>query len=404
MGGRRTGIDAETLANIADEIVSVQREGVQIAIVIGGGNIFRGVTAATEGINRVAGDHMGMLATVINGLALQDALERRGANTRVNSAITMAEVAEPFIRRRAIRHLEKGRIVICAAGTGNPFFTTDSAAALRANELECEIIFKATKVDGIYTSDPEKDPTAKKIARLTYQRRRGGDRSGPRQQDPHLHFFAAGEGEHPEGAARREHRIDRDRRSGISEESMINDVIKDVTHRMHGAIEALHREFKTLRTGRANAAMLDGITVDYYGTPTPIGQVASLKVPESSLIVAEPWDKSMLGAVEKAVRNSDLGLNPSNDGKVIRIPIPQLTEERRKELVKRAHHIAEECRTAIRQVRRDGNDKLKKMLKGHEISEDDEKHGLDQIQKLTDKNIDEVGTVLEHKETDIMAV
>jgi uridylate kinase len=170
MGGRRTGIDAETLANIADEIVSVQREGVQIAIVIGGGNIFRGVTAATEGINRVAGDHMGMLATVINGLALQDALERRGANTRVNSAITMAEVAEPFIRRRAIRHLEKGRIVICAAGTGNPFFTTDSAAALRANELECEIIFKATKVDGIYTSDPEKDPTAKKIARLTYQR------------------------------------------------------------------------------------------------------------------------------------------------------------------------------------------------------------------------------------------
>ena len=170
MGGRRTGIDAETLANIADEIVDVQRAGVQIAIVIGGGNIFRGVTAATEGINRVAGDHMGMLATVINALALQDALERRGANTRVNSAITMAQVAEPFIRRRAIRHLEKGRIVICAAGTGNPYFTTDSAAALRANELECEIIFKATKVDGIYTADPEKDPTAKKIARVTYQR------------------------------------------------------------------------------------------------------------------------------------------------------------------------------------------------------------------------------------------
>jgi len=170
MGGRRTGIDAETLANIADEIVSVQREGVQIAIVIGGGNIFRGVTAATEGINRVAGDNMGMLATVINALALQDALERRGATTRVNSAITMAQVAEPFIRRRAIRHLEKGRIVICAAGTGNPYFTTDSAAALRAAELECKIIFKATKVDGIYTSDPEKDPTATKIARLTYQR------------------------------------------------------------------------------------------------------------------------------------------------------------------------------------------------------------------------------------------
>src|SRR5438093_5298225 len=170
MGGRRTGIDAETLANIADEIAAVRNEGVQIAIVVGGGNIFRGVTAATEGIDRVTGDHMGMLATVINALALQDALERRGVITRVNTAITMAEVAEPFIRRRAIRHLEKGRVVICAAGTGNPFFTTDSAAALRASELKCEIIFKATRVDGIYTSDPEKNPNAEKIHHVTYQR------------------------------------------------------------------------------------------------------------------------------------------------------------------------------------------------------------------------------------------
>ncbi len=185
---------------------------------------------------------------------------------------------------------------------------------------------------------------------------------------------------------------------------MITDTIKDVQHRMDSALQALHREFKTLRTGRANAAMLDGISVDYYGTPTPIAQVASIKVPESSLLVAEPWDKSMLGAVEKAIRNSDLGLNPSNDGKIIRIPIPQLTEERRKELVKRAHHIAEEARTAIRQVRRDGNDHLKKMMKNHEISEDDEKRGIDEIQKITDKHIDEVGNVLKHKEQDIMAV
>jgi len=170
MGGRGNAIDPETIARIADEIVEVHRTGVQIAIVIGGGNIFRGVTAATEGIDRVAGDHMGMLATVINAIAMQDALERRGAQTRVTSAITMAEVAEPFIRRRAIRHLEKSRIVICAAGTGNPYFTTDSAAALRASELKCEIIFKATKVDGIYTSDPEKDPTATKIPHATYQR------------------------------------------------------------------------------------------------------------------------------------------------------------------------------------------------------------------------------------------
>lgn len=185
---------------------------------------------------------------------------------------------------------------------------------------------------------------------------------------------------------------------------MIQDVIKDMQKRMHGAIEALHNEFRSLRTGRANASMLDGVMVEYYGTPTPLAQVASLKVPEASLIVAEPWDKSMVSAVEKAIRNSDLGFNPSNDGKVVRIPIPQLTEDRRKDLVKKAHAVAEEARTAIRQVRRDGNEKLKKMLKDKTISEDDEKHALDQIQKLTDKHIDEVGNVLKHKETDIMAV
>src|SRR3954471_18428359 len=170
MGGRGNAIDPDTIARIADEIVEVHRAGVQLAIVIGGGNIFRGVTAATEGIDRVAGDHMGMLATVINSIALQDALERRDVPTRVTTAITMSEVAEPFLRRRAIRHLEKGRVVICAAGTGNPFFTTDSAAALRAAELKCNIIFKATKVDGIYTADPEKDPNAERLPHVTYQR------------------------------------------------------------------------------------------------------------------------------------------------------------------------------------------------------------------------------------------
>jgi uridylate kinase len=170
MGDRRYGIDPDTLARIADEIVEVQKLGVEIAVVIGGGNIFRGVSGATQGIDRVAGDHMGMLATVINAIALQDALEKRGAHTRVTSAILMSEFAEPFIRRRAVRHLEKKRIVICAAGTGNPFFTTDSAAALRASELKCEIIFKATKVDGIYTADPEKDPNAVRIPHATYHR------------------------------------------------------------------------------------------------------------------------------------------------------------------------------------------------------------------------------------------
>ena len=184
----------------------------------------------------------------------------------------------------------------------------------------------------------------------------------------------------------------------------ISDVTKDVTHRMDGAIQALQSHFKTLRTGRANAAMLDQVMVDYYGTPTPLAQAANIKVPEPALLVIEPWDKSMAAPIEKAIRNADLGFNPASDGKVIRVPVPQLTEERRKDLVKKAHVMAEEARTAIRQVRRDGNEKLKKLLKDREISEDDEKRGLDEIQKLTDRHIDEVASVLKLKETDIMAV
>jgi ribosome recycling factor len=184
----------------------------------------------------------------------------------------------------------------------------------------------------------------------------------------------------------------------------MNDVIRDVAHRMDSSIQSLHAHFKTLRTGRANAAMLDSVQVDYYGTPTPLAQAASIKVPEPALLVIEPWDKSMVGPIEKAIRNSDLGFNPASDGKVIRVPVPMLTEERRKDLVKKAHGMAEEARTAIRQVRRDGNDKLKKLLKDKAISEDDEKRGLDEIQKLTDRHIDEVAKVLGQKEHDIMAV
>jgi len=186
--------------------------------------------------------------------------------------------------------------------------------------------------------------------------------------------------------------------------SSIPEILKDCRVAMDKAAESARREFTSIRSGKATTSLLDTIRVDAYGQTLPIAQVASIKVPEASLIVAEPWDKSMVGAIEKAIRNADLGLNPANDGKIVRIPVPQLTEERRKELVKKAHHVAEEARTAIRQVRRDGNDKLKKMLKDHEISEDDEKRGLDEIQKMTDKHIDEVGNILKHKEQDIMAV
>src|ERR1700682_493844 len=160
LGSQPFGIEPAVVARIADEIAEVSHLGVEMAIVVGGGNIIRGVSAATQGIDRVTGDNMGMLATVINALALQDALEKRQIHTRVMTAFEVRAVAEPFIRRRAIRHLEKKRAVIFAGGTGNPFFTTDSAAALRANEIHADVLLKATKVDGLYTADPELDPGA----------------------------------------------------------------------------------------------------------------------------------------------------------------------------------------------------------------------------------------------------
>jgi uridylate kinase len=169
MGDKAFGLDTQRLANYAAEIKAVVDQGVQLGIVIGGGNIFRGLKGAGEGMDRVQADHMGMLATVINGLALQSTLESVGVQTRLQSAIEMDKVCEPFIRRRAVRHLEKGRVVIFAAGTGNPYFTTDTGATLRAIEIQADVILKGTRVDGIYTADPEKDTTAMKYDTISFK-------------------------------------------------------------------------------------------------------------------------------------------------------------------------------------------------------------------------------------------
>jgi len=168
MGEQQFGIEPKMITHYAEQIKELVEDGIEVAIVIGGGNIFRGLQAGEAGIERVQGDYMGMLATVINGMALQSALEGLGVYTRLVTAIEMKQIAEPYIRRRAIRHLEKGRVVIFSAGTGSPYFTTDSAAALRANEINADVILKGTRVDGIYTADPEKDPTAKRFDQLSF--------------------------------------------------------------------------------------------------------------------------------------------------------------------------------------------------------------------------------------------
>ena len=182
------------------------------------------------------------------------------------------------------------------------------------------------------------------------------------------------------------------------------DVIKEARPRMDTVIEDVRRKLATVRTGRAAVSLLDNVLVEYYGTPTPLNQMASVHVPEPQMLTVQPWDQTQLGSIEKAIRAADLGLNPSNDGKLIRIPIPALTEERRKQLAKQVHEIAEEHRTAIRNVRRDSNDRLKKMLKDKTISEDNERDGLEEIQKLTNTYIGKIDELMKTKETEILNV
>ena len=182
------------------------------------------------------------------------------------------------------------------------------------------------------------------------------------------------------------------------------DVIKETRQRMDTVIEDFRRKLGTVRTGRAAVSLLDNVMVDYYGTPTPLSQMASVHAPEPQMLTVQPWDQTQIGAVEKAIRAADLGLNPSNDGKLVRIPIPALTEERRKQLAKQVHDIAEDHRTAVRNVRRDGNDRLKKMLKDKQISEDAERDALDEIQKTTNNFIGKIDELSKTKETEIMSV
>jgi len=184
----------------------------------------------------------------------------------------------------------------------------------------------------------------------------------------------------------------------------IKDILTETKHRMQKTLEDLRRELATIRTGRASVHILDDVSVDYYGTPTPVNQLATLHAPEPSLITIQPWDISQIESIEKAILSSDLNLNPSNDGKIIRIPIPALTQERRESLAKQVRQTAEDHRTALRNIRRDGNEKLKKLLKEKEISEDLEHHGLEQVQEMTDKHIKEIDELAKQKEQEILEV
>jgi hypothetical protein len=300
-----------------------------VAVVVGGGNILRGQSAASgQGMERATADYAGMLATVINALALQDSLEKLGVPTRVQTAIAITQVAEPFIRRRAIRHIEKGRVVILAAGTGNPYFTTDTAAALRALEVGADVVLMAKQgVDAVYDKDPRKHADARPYTHLGYDEaieRKLRVMDLPRSPCAWKTIFPSSCSTSARPATSSAPcwanpsapwSEKRSRRIPMS----MSDVLRDLDGRMKKSVEAAQHDFATLRTGRANPALLDSLKVDYYGTTMPLNQLGTVTTPEARLLVIQPYDKGAMTAIEKAIQKSDLGLSPSNDGVVIRL-------------------------------------------------------------------------------------
>src|SRR6266850_1512151 len=364
MGDDAYGVNRETIDRIVSEVKEVVGLGVEVGVVIGGGNIFRGMAPAAAGMDRATADYMGMLATVMNALALQDAMRRQGLKSRVQSAINIEQVAEPYIRGKAMRYLEEGRVVIFAAGTGNPFFTTDTAAALRGMEMNVDIVVKATKVDGVYTDDPRTHPDAMRYQRVSF------------------------------------------------DEAIVKKLkVMDATaltlcrdQKLPKTLDTLKADLGKIRTGRAHTGILDHIHVDYYGNPTPLNQVANVSLIDARTIGVTPWEKKMVAVIDKAIREADLGLNPATMGDTVRVPMPALTEERRRDLTKVVKGEAENARVAVRNIRRDANTVLKELLKQKAVSEDDERRAQEDIQKLTDRYIAEIDKALAAKEADLMAV
>ena len=382
-GGKESGLDFDTIEKICKSIKKCVDEGLQIGIVVGGGNFWRGRSSGN--MDRTRADHMGMLATAINALAVADTLEQIGVTSRVQTGISMPQIAEPYIRNRAVRHLEKGRVTVFGCGTGNPFFSTDTGAALRAAEINADIIFKATNVDGVYDKDPNKYPDAQKYDRLTYHE----------VLDKELKVMDS-----TAASLCMDNGID----ILVFNLNDPENIYRAACGEKVGTVAALDREFGSVRAGRANPSILDKVSVDYYGVATPVQQVATISVPDGRTIMIQPWDTSLLNAVEKAINIADIGINPNNDGKVIRLSFPPLTEERRKELVKEIHSMSEGGKVNVRNIRRDAIDKIKAMKKNNEITEDDMQNGEKKVQNLTDRFCKEIDSLTAAKEKEIMEI
>ena len=414
-GEKHSGLDFEVIGQVCDVIKKCLDMGVQVGLVVGGGNFWRGAKNSGGGkMERSRADHIGMLATVMNCLAVADVCEQKGIPVRVQTAIEMRAIAEPYIRSRAIRHLEKGRVVIFGAGTGNPYFSTDTAAVLRAAEIDADVILLAKNVDGVYSADPVKDPTAVKYDSISYddvlaQHLMVMDTTATSlSMDNHIPvlLFALKDPENIIRAVCGEKvgTIVKEYGSKGRNQTMLKDDYKIYEEKMQKSIDSAAADFASVRAGRANAAVLDRITVDYYGTPTPIQQIAAISTPDPRILQISPWDNSALKSIEKAILNSDLGINPQNDGRNIRLNFPQLTEERRKELVKQIRKYAENGKVAVRNIRRDAMEAFKKKQKASEITEDDLKQAEKDLQKLTDESSKKIDELLARKEKELMEI
>ena len=416
LGEQEFGIDYKPVDMIAHEIAEAQKAGVQIAVVVGGGNIFRGMkNSAKLGMDRASGDYVGMLATVMNAIALQSALKAINIDCRVQSALEIKQIAEPYIRNKAIRHLEKGRVVIFAAGTGNPFFTTDTAAALRASEINADAMLMAKNgVDGVYDDDPKTNPNARKLDNIKYSDIIKNDLKVmdasactlcEQNNIPIVVFDFAAKGSLMKII------------NGEKIGTFVNYLLKEVNmseavdeifltgeEKMEKAIAQMMKEFGGIRTGRANPIILDKVLVDYYGAPTPLRQMSQVTVSEGTTLIITPYDKTILKDIEKAIIKAELGIAPNSDGICIRLKFPPLTEERRKEIVKDVKKIGEESKVAIRNIRRDMTDGLKKIEKDEKLPEDTVKDYQDQIQKLTDKYTKHIDNSVSEKEKEVLTV
>ena len=425
-GEKKTGFDEETVRKVALQVKELVDDGIQVGIVIGGGNFWRG--RSSENIDRTKADQIGMLATIMNCIYVSEIFRSVGMMTNILTPFECGSFTKLFSKDRANKYFAKGMVVFFAGGTGHPYFSTDTGVVLRAIEVEAEVILLAKAIDGVYNADPAKDPTAKKydevsIDEVIAKNLQVVDMTASilaRDNKMPMWVFGLNEENSIVNTLKGKFNgtkvtVYQKSFAGVLEKlaqqydytgaiSVLKNNWKFATSdKMQKAFEFLEADFAAIRAGRANPHVLDKLRVDYYGTPTPIQQVGNVTVPEARIIQIAPWEKSLIKEIEKAIMTSDIGINPSNDGSVIRLVFPELTEERRKDLVKEVKKKGEEGKVAIRNIRRDGNDAFKKLAKT-EVSEDEIKGLEDDLQKLTDKYVKDIDALIDSKSKEIMTV